>query len=260
MNCHEAREHWNLYHDSEGDAHLHFQIGEHLATCPECAEWFSRQSRLEGLLADKLRPDSPTPELWTRVLGGCGLNRPTAAYRRTWLVLAAACAAVALGLVWYFAGGAGRASPDLARLSAQWHRRLETGDVAPEFVSQSDLEIEDFLRRRVTFPVRCPPRKDADFAVQAAGVFQIADQPAAYLSGHVGSASVSIFVLPSDSLSAFPRQRELLEDEKYHHSREGPYAMVLGIIDQNAVLVIGESEPQRLEKVLSAYGTYPDPS
>lgn len=34
--------------------------------------------------------------------------------------------------------------------------------------------------------------------------------------------------------------------------------MVLGVIDKNAVLVIGQTEPERLEKVLSAYGTYPD--
>ena len=50
MNCNEARQHWNLYHDSEGDAELHFRISEHLAGCADCAQWFSQQSRLEGLL------------------------------------------------------------------------------------------------------------------------------------------------------------------------------------------------------------------
>lgn len=34
--------------------------------------------------------------------------------------------------------------------------------------------------------------------------------------------------------------------------------MVLGVIDQNAVLVIGRTTPERLEKVLKAYGTYPE--
>ena len=33
MTCTEARQQWNLYHDSEGDAELHFQVNEHLAMC-----------------------------------------------------------------------------------------------------------------------------------------------------------------------------------------------------------------------------------
>jgi hypothetical protein len=33
---------------------------------------------------------------------------------------------------------------------------------------------------------------------------------------------------------------------------------VLGVVDQNAVLVVGQTDPARLERVLKAYGTYPD--
>jgi predicted anti-sigma-YlaC factor YlaD len=50
MNCREARQHWNLYHDSEGDAELHFQIADHLSLCEDCATWFSRQDRLNNCL------------------------------------------------------------------------------------------------------------------------------------------------------------------------------------------------------------------
>src|SRR6266851_7542874 len=94
MNCNEARQHWNLYHDSEGDAELHFQISEHLANCPDCAEWFSQQSRLESLVAEKLSSQSPTPELWNQVLTRCGLIQPAPARRWLWLAGVAACAAV----------------------------------------------------------------------------------------------------------------------------------------------------------------------
>src|SRR5262249_44757734 len=118
--------------------------------------------------------------------------------------------------------------------------------------------VEDYLRKRVSFPVRCPPRKDAGFAVQGAGVCQLADQPAVYLSGRVDEARVSIFVLPRDSLAAFPHQRDALLKEKTHRCHDGQYAMVLGLTDKNAVLVIGQAVHARLEKVLNAYGTYPD--
>jgi anti-sigma factor RsiW len=259
MNCNKARQHWNLYHDSEGDAELHFEVSEHLAICPDCAEWFSQQSRLESLLAEKLGPQTPTPERWNQVLTRCGLIQPAPARRWRWMVGVAACAAALLvAVLWSWNRSPVQRSPDLAKLSAARHERLVAGGELPQFESRSDLEIEGYLRRRVSFPVRCPPRKDAGFEVQGAGVCQLAEQPAAYLSGRVDEAPVSIFILPRDSLTVFPHQQEALLKEKTHRCQEGQYAMILGVIDKNAVLVIGQTEPERLAKVLKAYGTYPD--
>jgi anti-sigma factor RsiW len=259
MKCTEARQHWNMYHDSEGDAELHFQISDHLAICPTCAEWFSQQSRLESLLAEKLSAPAPAADLWNGVLSRAGLIRPAPAQRWLWLAGVAACAAaVFVAVFWTWSRFSDSPSPDLAKLTATRHERLAAGEEIPQFESRSDLEVEDYLRKRVAFPVRCPPRKDAGFDVRGAGVCKLADQPAAYLSGRVNETPVSIFVLPRDSLAAFPHQREALRKEKTHRCQEGQYAMVLGVIDQNAVLVVGRTEPERLEKVLTAYGTYPD--
>src|SRR5258708_25021452 len=249
MNCNEARQHWNLYHDSEGDAELHFQISEHLAMCPGCAEWFSQQSRLETLLAEKLNSQLPTPELWHEVLTRSGLIRPAPARRWLWLGGVAACAALlAVVVLWSWNHAPVLPVPDLAKLSAARHERLVAGEELPQFQSQSDLAVENYLRKRVSFPVRCPPRKDAGFAVQGAGVCRLAEQPAAYLSGRVDEAPVSIFVLPRDSLATFPHQQEALLKEKTHRCQEGQYAMGLGVIDKNAGLVIGRTDPERLEK------------
>jgi anti-sigma factor RsiW len=259
MNCNEARRHWNLYHDSEGDAALHFEISEHLAVCPGCAEWFARQSRLEGLLAEKLGPQPPTAALWNQVLEACGFARP--ARPRRWFVLAGIAAGLAAALVvlaWW--GGLFRpADPtDLARLTAAWHQRLAAGGEPLQIRSRSDLEVEGYLRKRVAFPVRCPPRKDAGFAVEGAGVCRLGEQPAAYLLGQVGGAPVSIFILAQESLAAFPHQRDALGREKAHRCREGRLEMVMAVIDCNVVLVIGELEAEPLLRVLKAYGTYPD--
>ena len=71
-------------------------------------------------------------------------------------------------------------------------------------------------------------------------------------------APVFIFVLLHDSLAAFPHQEQALLKEKTHRFQEGRYAIILGVIDKNAVLVIGQAEPERLEKMLAACGTYPD--
>jgi len=259
MNCEEMRRHWNLYHDSEGDADLHFRIGEHLAVCAPCAQWFDQQSRLEVLLADKLRSQSPTPAIWDRVLHQTGLApKPPAATRRwSWLLGVAACLLLLVAVSWSVLRRNRPPGHDLANLSAELHHRLEAGEETLQFRSESDLEVENYLRDRVPFPVRCPPRKDAGFVVQGAGVFRIADQPAAYLFGHVDATPVSIFVLSRDKLAAFPAQRPALLEEGTHRNQEGAYQVVMAGIDRNAVLAIGQTDPALLDRVLHAYGTYP---
>jgi anti-sigma factor RsiW len=261
MNCTEARQHWNLYHDSEGDPALHLQIGEHLAGCPACAEWFHQQSRLESLLAEKLRsqPGTPDPVLWNTILTRCGLKQPAASRRWLWLTGVAACAAVLLiAILWGIHAGRLDRGADLARLTVAWHQRLAEGEERVEFPSRSDRAVEAYLKKRVSFPVRCPPRQDAGFDVQGAGVGELCGQPTAYLSGHVGAAPVSIFIFPREALETFPRQSQIALAEKTHRFREGNYQMVSRCIDRNAVVVVGRASPERLERVLAAYGTYPD--
>src|SRR5262249_37638655 len=127
-----------------------------------------------------------------------------------------------------------------------------------QFASNSDHEVETYLKGRVPFPVRCPPRKDSGFAVRGAGVSEIEGRPAAYLSGAVGDVPVSILVLPRDSLSAFPTQRGALRQHGVVHAAAGPYAMVLREFDRNAIVVVGRTDPVALERVVNAYGSYPD--
>ena len=259
MNCHEARQHWNLYYDSEGDAEQHFQIGEHLAMCPECAQWFKQQSRLEDMLKEALGPESADRVLWNHVLGKTGLRQPVRVRSWKWFAAVAASIAVVAALVLFWQGGSANAA-DLSKLAASWHQKVVAGQ-EPEFRPQSDspdLEVENYLHKHVAFPVRCPPRKDAGFAVDGAGVCKMAGEPAAYLTGRVDEAPVSIFVLSDASLAAFPHQQQALRTEKTHHCREGAYQMVLAVIDRNTVLVIGQTDADRLYRVLRAYGTYPD--
>jgi anti-sigma factor RsiW len=260
MNCTEARQHWNLYHDSEGDPALHFQISEHLAGCPACAEWFHQQSRLESLLAEKVRsqPGTPDPELWDNVLTRCGLKQPAPRRRWLWLASVAACVAILVtALLWgKFSGRPAEA--DLAQLTVTWHQRLSAGEEPVEFQARSDREAEAYLRKRVNFPVRCPPRRDAGFDVRGAGVGTLGGQPTAYLSGYVDRAPVSIFILRRDDLEAFPRQARTARGEETLRWRDGGVQMVLRRIDRNAVVVVGRAPPERLERVLAAYGTYHD--
>lgn len=258
MNCDEARSHWDLYHDSEGGEELYFQINAHLGQCSPCAEWFHQQSRLEELIAEKLGPSQPTSELWKAVLNQSGIARP-ASIRRWFflggLVATAACLLVAFS-VWHQSRNS--ASSDLAQLAAICHEELVEGKRAVDFASQSDLKVERYLRERVSFPVRCPPRGDTGFLVEGAGICRIAGSQAAYLVGSIDGKRVSIFILDRDSLSRFPPQHQAVQREGTHQCRERGYGMVMAEIDRNVVLVVGQGNPRTLLKVLKAYGTYPD--
>ena len=260
MNCDDSRRHWSLYHDSEGDAELHWQISQHLEHCIPCAEWFAKQSRFEDLLADKLREPVDDDQVWASVLAGAGFTRPARARRWLLFTTLAVCAATLLLAVlgpWRIGRKGDHRDQNLSELTAKWHEQVSSGRLAVPFESSSDVAIEDYLRGEVTFPVRCPPRQDSGFAVQGAGTCKLGSQPAAFVIGQVDQSPVSIFILSRDSLPEFPHQQQALRQEAIHRCREGKHEMVLSVIDRNLVLVIGDVSQERLLRVLRAYGTYP---
>src|SRR5262249_13668200 len=124
MTCHEVRQHWMLYLDSEGDAELHLRISDHLAMCPTCAEWFARQQRFEHAFTDRLSRAEATPQLWARVLARAGLRASAVVQRRRALGVAALAAAVllAVGILFRFTGAAH--AHDLSTVAADWHEQL----------------------------------------------------------------------------------------------------------------------------------------
>ncbi len=148
MNCRESRQHWNLYHDSEKDAGLHFRIGEHLAVCPQCAEWFQQQSRLEYMLVENIAVRRPTAELWDRVLAQTQLLKPVPA--RRWFLFsfsgALACAAgILIAIVLLRHAFPSQPISDLTAITTTFHHRLAGGDEPLQFRSRSDLEVDNYL-------------------------------------------------------------------------------------------------------------------
>jgi hypothetical protein len=193
------------------------------------------------------------------VLAGSGVQPPAASALRRWMLFApsmvlAACVLIATG-IWLV----GERSDSLSRLSANVHTAITTGGQELDFASGSDLEVEHYLRQRVTFPVRCPPRNDSGFVVAGAGTTRLADESAAYVFGHVDGRPVSVVILSRDSLARFPHQLLAVRDEGTHRCREGSHEMLMREIDRNVVVVVGDTDSGRLERVLNAYGTYHEP-
>lgn len=259
MNCIQARQHWELYHDSEGDGELYLVVNEHLATCRDCATWFTQQSAFEALLCERVAATSADPELWARLVTRAGVTEPAAHSRWfSWVPLLAMAASVIGVAVWWGASPS-HVPEHLSAIAASLHARLEAGEQPIAFASTSDIDVEQYLKSRVGFPVRCPPRNDAGFSVRGGGVCMVGHGPAAYVAGRVGDGDVSVLILPATRLAGFAHEREVLATEAFHHCREGRYDMVLTQVDRNLVVVIGDATPADLERVARAYGTYPEP-
>jgi len=264
MNCEQAKQHWHLFHDSEGDAELHHQINEHLSMCPNCARWYFQQSRLEDALVDKLRVGEPSKPMWDRIRAQCIDAQPTAG--RSWffakrtLGLAALMLAAVVGLIGYGVaewGPDAEATSDLASLSVELHDKLASGREALKLYSQSPQEVEDYVRTRVRFPMRCPPREDAGFEVAGGGVCHFENDPVAYVVGDVDGRRVSVFIMARTSLANYPAQNEALRRQRTLSDRRGSCGVVIGELDQNLILVVGQGDSGRLTRVLKAYGSYP---
>lgn len=264
MNCDQARAHWHLFHDSEGDAEVHHQINEHLAMCPDCSRWFFQQSRLEDALSDALKHGVPTEALWANIQKEVLTAQPASS--RSWSFLrnvltVAACLFILVSAAVWFTAGRGvmaRDAYDLAAYSTSIHDALSSGREAIMFASRSDVEVEKYLRRQVSFPVRCPPRGDVGFQVEGGGVCRFEQDSVAYVVGKVDEKPISVFILPRDVLSKLPDINKTLASDAQHWERRGGMDVVMASIDRNVVLVVGKNGPERLRGVLNAYGTYHD--
>lgn len=249
MNCTEARQHWMLFLDSEGEPELHLHIREHIGDCSDCSKWFADQRFVEQQISDVISSGQPTPELWQRLLSQTSV--PSLSHRRRrWALasaLAVAVAVIVVAIVFQF-GGYSHLT-ELAHNAADWHEQWQRGNVRPDLESTSDLEVDRYLKARVPFRVHCPPRTDVQFSVQGAGVCFMKDQrQAAYIVGNVGKSPVSILVLDRENLDGFP--------QGFHHRTEGTYRVASAVIADNVVIVTGTTSPEVLERLLNAYGSY----
>ena len=240
---------------------LYQEINRHLSQCRDCQDWYERQTAFEIDLAESLRAGTPTATVWGNIEG----SLPSAKRHETsWTLAAAAACLLLVFLGWRFVTPlVDSQMPDdlggeLTRLVSSCHQRLATGDEPLQFASQSDIEVEEFLKHRVAFPVRCPPRQDAGFEVRGGGVCSVGAAPAAYVHGLLESDQVSIFIFPRGRLADFSFEDDILRKQDVAYRRVGNVGMVMAKIDRNLVVVVGPERPEQLERVVRAYGTYPE--
>lgn len=256
MMCQHCREQLDLHLDSECEPELHLAVLAHLAECPACSAWYARQIRFEEHLRQGLRAGAPTPALWLGIERA--VRRETRRPARRLLTRRAsfAAAAVAAGILaalWY--GVAPRRDRDaLAEATLGWHEELNSSRAGPEFRSDDREAVERYIRGKVSFPVRCPPRDSAPFRLVGAGYRPLDGVPAVYLLGSCDGELVSIFMLPGASLDRFPHTRShLARVGDLHGCRMGVNQMVCLRTEANVIVAVGRVRSDRLVGLLEGY-------
>ena len=263
MKCHEVRRLFPLYYDSEGDAGLQLEIGDHLAICPQCQQWFQDQARCEDGVVRLLTAGDATAETWQaiekRVLA-TEHSGPRSARLRFWTrttALLAIAASLLLAVILWQPWKARHSGADLSQLAAAEHERYLHGDWLVEVRSDSVDEIEQALRPRAGFAVRCPPKGQAGFHLRGGGLCRLGGEGGVHIVGDVQDRPVSVIVLPGDALRSFPHMREHLVGERQpHRCREGQYEMVASLLHGHVVVVLGEISPDVLAEILRGYGSH----
>ncbi len=269
MRCHEVRKLFPLYYDSEGDAEMQLQIGDHLGLCPQCKEAFERQARYEDALVAVLAVfpsgggrfpsggghGEPSPEMWERIEHRTlEMKRPRKRFAffqlRPGRLLALAGGLLLTLLVWQLAGN-GHSDVQLSQLASAAHQRYVNGDWQADVQSESVEELEQALRSRAGFAVRCPPQGQAGFRLKGGGMCQLGSHQAVHFVGDVRGRAVSMIVLPGKCLQAFPHMRQhLLAEGQTHRCCEGRYEMVASRVHGHLVVVLGEINPDDPESIL----------
>ncbi|MHC4402472.1 MAG: hypothetical protein ACYTG0_22635 [Planctomycetota bacterium] len=260
MTCHETRRLFPLYYDSEGDAHVQLTIGDHLAACPKCKEWFEHQTRWEDAIRQELSTGQATQSLWERIEDRVRETvRPRPRYhylRNGWIRLLLAAAVLITISLLQFVGDDGSSSR-LSELASVAHERYLDGVWQEVVRSESVEQVERSLRTHTGFAVRCPPQGQAGFRLKGGGVCRFGEETAAHIVGEIGDRPVSVFVLPGRSLEAFPIMRQHLSaDGRPHRCRESRCQMVASLLHGHVVLVLGKVDAEVLQQVLVGYGSH----
>ncbi len=260
MRCHEVRKLFPLYYDSEGDAEMQLQLGDHLGLCPQCKAAFERQTRHEGALVAALATGEPSPEIWERIERRVWNTKSRLRFRwfqfRHGRLLALAGGLLLTLLVWQLVGS-GHSDGHLSQLAGVAHHLYVSGDWRADVQSESVEELEQALRSRAGFAVRCPPQGQAGFRLKGGGICRLGSHQAVHFVGDVRGRAVSMIVLPGKCLQAFPHMRQHLSAEgQTHRCCEGRYEMVASRLHGHLVVVLGEISPDVLESILLGYGSH----
>lgn len=217
MNCHEAGELLDAFHDRELDVVASREVESHLHGCPACAAALDRKNALRTVIAERA-PYYAAPATLRRKLAFEAAPSRTKSWYQMWPVLAAACVILALA-IWRMAPGP--PSGAIAREVASAHVRSLLADHLMDVPSSDRHTVKPWFTGKLDFAPEVQDLAASGFALVGGRLDYIDGRTVAALVYHHGRHTVNVFTWPATGADVSPRRESVQGFNVLHWVRRG---------------------------------------
>lgn len=198
LNCEEARQLLDAFHDNEIDSVTSLRVEEHVVSCQRCRdeEWWSEEVRASlGRIKGKTPPPSAALRERVAAIPAAGGNARSKPRRRTRPVILQAAAVLVIGLLLsvFMLPQAAYSGMD-ARLFVRNHKEIQTsGEASLELRTEDPTEAANWLRAHLA-DVDPPGRVPEGYRLRGALITEIDGARTGLLLYEGNGRSISCFV------------------------------------------------------------------
>lgn len=255
MRCHEVRNLFGPYLDSELDARTSLEIEQHLESCADCACVFKAERELDAHIFSVLRRGEKTEVVWKKLEWQFAF--PTLwgriqRMRTSTRVGLGFSFAVLMALLTIFVWSNLR-SLDLAVAVEKDHRAYLEGTMAPEFAGPLPEEIARTLSGRLDARAFSMLPATVRFRAEGARVCHLSGVPVAWIMGRYEGIPVSLIVLNRSELAHFPWAKRRIESgDPVICTRTGSFQFAARVVGEQVVCAVAETSKSQLENLVKS--------
>lgn len=263
IDCQKVRQQINLYLDNEAAPEMNRFIHEHLKICSACQRLFTQERRLEQKLVEIIgKPGLDDERLWNKVINSITISkseRPRI-YNLRYLApfASAAMIMIILGAFLLFQP---RTMPALLADAAQEHQLLiNTPEPNGQLtVKTGSLEtLAKYFSEQYKFNITgCEwVISKCKCNIKGGRMCSLSKKPAVHILIDYQGIPISLFVLSSKDLAAFPDAKSHLKQcHEIYQTKLKNFNCAMVRLPDNIICAVGSVSPDILKKLLTATET-----
>jgi anti-sigma factor RsiW len=261
MKCHEARQLFFLYHDSELDPRSAEEINLHLETCPACREVWTRERRVEDAISRAAWTAAGPLEAfpWKDIEEQVRRRPATPSAARRWMVAAGlllGLVAVVFALLQF--GRSGPTVSTAARSAVEHHEKYLAGKSPLQVRGPDAAAVRSFYAGELGFEVLVPEGRSVE-EVEGRPAELVGARRCTFLGGPVAyvtyridgkdvTAIVGPLVAPASVMEAISQSPEGCIEQEVRDCRV-LVAAVRGVL----FVAAGATEPETLRRLAETF-------
>jgi len=259
IDCQKVRQQINLYLDNEATPEINQFIQEHLTTCSSCRKLFAQEQHLEQKLVEIIsKPGLDNDRLWDKAVNSITVSkseRPRIYNLRYIAPLAsAALVMIVLGAFLLFQPSS---TPVLLADAAQEHQLLiNTPEPEEQLAVKTDsLEtLAEYFSEQYKFNItgcECG-MATCKCNIKGGRMCSLSKKPAVHILIDYQGVPISLFVLSSKDLTAFPdAQSHLKQCHKIYQAKVKDFNCAMVRLPDNILCAVSSVKPELLKELIT---------